>query len=58
MPVCKSATVKKERKAMPVLMLCLNALGQWIFFQTWTAVFFDTWIFQEPQYPAFIHICG
>lgn len=43
---------------MSVPMLWLDVLGQWTFFQTWTAAFFDTWVFQEPQYLAFIHLYG
>lgn len=53
-----SARQCKERKAMSVLMLWPDAFGQCMLFQTWTAIFLGTWVFQEPQFLAFIHVYG
>lgn len=43
---------------MSVLMLWPDVFGQCIFFQTWTAIFLGTWVLQESQSLAFIHVYG
>lgn len=53
-----SARQCKERKAISVLMLRPDVFGQCIFFQTWTAIFPGTSVFQELQSFAFIHTYG